>query len=70
MWHSRLNDTEIPETKRFIARGFELGATLSWPHWSIAIKSYKSYFLTMIRVQFLEKNAYDTVELNIKIARF
>ena len=61
---------EIPETKRFIPKGFELGTTWSQPNWSIAINLNKSYFLTMIRVQFLEKNAYDTVELNIKIARF
>ena len=25
MWHSHLNDTEIPETKRYIPKGFELG---------------------------------------------
>ena len=25
MWHSHLNDMEIPETKRFIPKGFELG---------------------------------------------
>ena len=29
MWHSHLNDMEIPETKRFIPEGFELGTTLS-----------------------------------------
>ena len=29
MWHSHLNDMEIPETKRFIPTGFELGTTLS-----------------------------------------
>ena len=29
MWHSHLNDMEIPETKRFIPKGFELGTTLS-----------------------------------------
>ena len=34
MWHSHLNDMEIPETKRFIPRGFELG-TLSRPNRSI-----------------------------------
>ena len=28
MWHSHLNDMEIPETKRFIPKGFELGTTL------------------------------------------
>ena len=28
-WHSHLNDMEIPETKRFIPKGFELGTTLS-----------------------------------------
>ena len=26
---------EIPETKRFIPKGFELGVTLSYPIWSI-----------------------------------
>ena len=31
MRHSHLNDMEIPETKRFIPKGFELG-TLSWPN--------------------------------------
>ena len=35
MWHSHLNDMEIPETKRFIPKGFELGTTLSWPNRSI-----------------------------------
>ena len=30
MWHSHLNDMEIPETKRFIPKGFELGTTMSW----------------------------------------
>ena len=29
MWHSHSNDMEIPETKRFIPKGFELGTTLS-----------------------------------------
>ena len=29
MWHSHLNDMEIPETKSFIPKGFELGTTLS-----------------------------------------
>ena len=29
MWHSHLNDMKIPETKRFIPKGFELGTTLS-----------------------------------------
>ena len=29
MWHSHLNDVKIPETKRFIPKGFELGTTLS-----------------------------------------
>ena len=28
MRHSHLNDMEIPETKRFIPKGFELGTTL------------------------------------------
>ena len=36
MWHSRSNDMEIPETKRFIPKGFELGTTLSYPIGSIA----------------------------------
>ena len=35
MWHSHLNDTEIPKTKRFIPKGFELGTTLSQPNRSI-----------------------------------
>ena len=29
MWHSHLNDMEIPETKRFVPKGFELGTILS-----------------------------------------
>ena len=29
MWHSHLNDMEIPETKRFIPKGFELGTILT-----------------------------------------
>ena len=33
--HSHVNDMEIPETKRFIPKGFELGTTLSQPIWSI-----------------------------------
>ena len=28
-WHSHLNDMEIPETKHFIPKGFEMGTTLS-----------------------------------------
>ena len=28
MWHSHLNDMEIPQTKSFIRKGFELGTTL------------------------------------------
>ena len=32
MWHSHLNDIEIPETKRFIPKGFELVTTLSKPN--------------------------------------
>ena len=35
MWHSHLNDIEIPETKRFIPKGFELGITLSKPNRSV-----------------------------------
>ena len=35
MWHSHLNDMEIPETKRFIPKGFELGTTLSQPNRSV-----------------------------------
>ena len=30
MKHSYLNDMEIPKTKRFILKGFELGTTLSF----------------------------------------
>ena len=29
IWHSNLNDMESPETKRFTAKRFELGTTLS-----------------------------------------
>ena len=29
MWHSHLNDMEIPETKGFIPKGFEWGTALS-----------------------------------------
>ena len=29
MWHSHLNDMKIPQTKRFIPKGFESGSTLS-----------------------------------------
>ena len=35
MWHSHLNHIEIPETKRFIPKGFEFGTTLSLPNRSI-----------------------------------
>ena len=28
MWHSHLSDMEIPETERFIPKGFELGTAL------------------------------------------
>ena len=35
MWHSHLNDMEIPDTKRFIPKEFELGTTLSLPNRSI-----------------------------------
>ena len=28
LWHSHLNDIEIPETKLFILKGFELRTTL------------------------------------------
>ena len=31
---------EIPETKRFIPKGFELGTTVSWPNWSITTLIY------------------------------
>ena len=37
MWHSHLNDVEIPETKRFIPKRFELGTTLSWLNRSISM---------------------------------
>ena len=30
-----LNDMKIPETKRFIPKGFELGTTLSYPNISM-----------------------------------
>ena len=29
MWHSHLNAMEIPDTKRFIPKGFEMVTTLS-----------------------------------------
>ena len=29
IWHSHLNEMEIPETKRVTPNGFELGTTLS-----------------------------------------
>ena len=32
MWHLHLNDIEIPETKRFIPKGFEWGTTLIKPN--------------------------------------
>ena len=32
-----LNDMEIPETKSFSSRGFELETTSSWPIWSISL---------------------------------
>ena len=35
MWHSHLNDMEIPETRRFILKGLELSTTLSKPNRSI-----------------------------------
>ena len=35
MRHSHSNDREIPETKRFIPKGSELGITLSYPNWSV-----------------------------------
>ena len=38
--HSHLNDMEIPETKRFIPKGFELGITLSKPIGSMGASMY------------------------------
>ena len=35
MWHSHLNDMEIPEAKRSFPKGFELGTILSEPNRSI-----------------------------------
>ena len=37
MWPSHLNDVKIPETKRFIPKGFELGTALSWLNRSISM---------------------------------
>ena len=37
MWHSHLNDMKIPETKRFIPKGFELGATSQLVHASACV---------------------------------
>ena len=45
MWHSHLNDMEIHETKRFIPKGFELGATLSQP-----IRSIETTLIAMVPV--------------------
>ena len=36
MRHSHLNDIEIPETKRFVPKGFEWGTTLSKPNTPIS----------------------------------
>ena len=36
MLHSHLNDMDIPETKSFIPKGYELGATLSQPNRSMS----------------------------------
>ena len=49
MWHSHLNDMKIPETKRFIPKGFELGTTLSegvftWENASPARVSHRDDF--------------------------
>ena len=44
MWHSHLNDMEIPETKRFIPKGFELGTTLSYPIRSIVQVMFNANF--------------------------
>ena len=32
---------EIPETKRFIPEGFELGTTLTWPNRPIGLEDHK-----------------------------
>ena len=37
MWHCHLNDMKIPETKRFIPKGFELGATSQLVHASACV---------------------------------
>ena len=39
MRHSHLNDMEMPETKRFIPKGFELDSALSQPIWSITARA-------------------------------
>ena len=54
MWHSHLNDMEIPETKRFIPKGFELGTTLSKPIGSIVSK-FKSCLIDEVVIRRVDK---------------
>ena len=42
MSHSHLNEMEIPKTKRFIRKGFELGTTFSQPNRSIVVINEKT----------------------------
>ena len=46
MWHSHLNDMEIPKTKRFIPKGFELGTTVSQPNRSTGTRKPRIRRLT------------------------
>ena len=54
MWHSRLNDMEISETKRFIPKGFELG-TIHWVQVSRLGLSQKSRHETKLSLLLKEK---------------
>ena len=44
MWHSHLNDMEIPETKRFIPKGFEIGYNIELANNIRSISSRKLTF--------------------------
>ena len=56
---------EIPETKRFIPKGFELGTTLSQPNWSILLiqHNFTTNFKTQLFIYkcLIENNAGKTL---------
>ena len=58
MLHSHLNDMEIPETKRFIPKGFELGTTFSQPNRSVKVARYRflSEYLSRLSVNHVAIN--------------